>query len=131
VLWRWRFGIDAAVVAAAVLGVAWGSSTGGGWAPALLCFVAVLAGGTFAPSYRRAVVRAILASVTAIQTLVEFGPDAFTESLFEGNQESLSVSLPELFPALAALVLIPAILTALVAHALASAWRTRDPQLEL
>jgi hypothetical protein len=129
VLRRWRFAIDAAVVAVVALAVSGAiatGTTGAVGAAAVACFLAVVAGAVYASSYSRAFVRALLASFVAIFAVMGFSPAELTDNWF-GGEEGLSVSTLELLPFLVVFTLIPATLSALVAHALASAWRTRDP----
>ncbi|HVQ59788.1 MAG TPA: hypothetical protein VMS60_12845 [Solirubrobacterales bacterium] len=117
---RWRFAIDAAVAAVVALagsGAVATGSIGVVAAAAVACFLAVVAGAVCASSYRRAFARACLASFVAIFAVLGFSPAELTDDWFHG-EEGLSVSSVEILPFLVAVTLIPATLSALVAHAL-------------
>jgi hypothetical protein len=127
VLHHWRFAIDAAVVltvgiavAALVPGsISWTAAGG-------LAFAAVFLGGVCAPGYRRAIARALLATGAAlVVALASLSIDAgdLADS-FDSTDSAPSLAF---FLALfTAGTLIPAVLTALVAHSVAVGWRTRD-----
>jgi uncharacterized PurR-regulated membrane protein YhhQ (DUF165 family) len=133
VLHRWRFAIDAAVVVVVGCAVAALSSKSISWTVAgAVTFAAVFLGGACARSYGRALARALLAAgvapAVALEVLVGLSGYHLAD-LFETNGHS-APGLEIYYPLFAAGVLVPAILTAVTAHALAVGWRTRSVPMD-